>query len=140
MNRLILCLLIFITSCGNKSSSPKFQRVEAANFNKFVNQKELSPDPNLNLDKVIVNNDYPIEIALYKDNQFYYNLPNLGDGKGTWVYKNGFLKLTASRKIFDMVIEVHSIDETAQQLAIKFSDRFGPNVLRVQNENIDQHP
>lgn len=127
-----LCLLF---SCG-EGKSPKTFKVEEASFQKFVNQKPLGEDPNLNLDKSIVNNDYPIEIALYQDNRFYYNLPNLGDGSGTWSYQNGSLVLKAKRSIFDMKIDVHSIDEGTNNLIIKFTDRFGPNTLNVEKQNI----
>lgn len=130
----ILCIASLF-SCG-EGKSPKTFKVEETSFQKFVNQKSVSASPNLSIDKSIVNNDYPIEIALYQDNKFYYNLPNLGDGTGTWSYQDGALVLKAKRSIFDMKIDVHSVDEFSNNLIIKFTDRFGPNTLKVEKINI----
>lgn len=130
-----IALLLPLIGCG-KSDTVKYYRGELIDFQKFINPSD-SNNPNLNLDRSFVNNDYPIQIALYQDNQFYYDLPNLGDGKGTWAYKDGHLRLTAKRTIFDMVIEVHPRDQEVKSLAIEFRDRFGLKVLTVENENID---
>lgn len=132
----LLILGLIITACGKKDPT-KFVTADQASFSKYINLKNIEASPNLNLDKAIVNNDYPIEIALYQDQNFYYNLPNLGDGQGTWNYENGHIVLKAKRKIFDMRIDVHAIDQAAQNLAIEFTDRFGPNVLKVSSENMD---
>jgi hypothetical protein len=64
----------------------------------------------LTLDKSLIKNDYPIKIALYQDQRFDYHLLNLGSGRGKWKFKDGKLELRASRKIFDMFIEVYGAD------------------------------
>lgn len=133
--KLIVLMLLTIVSCG-KQGSAKLYRVDEASLVKFVNQKSMPTDPNLTLDKSIVNNSYPIEIALYNDGQFFYNLPNLGDGKGTWKSSNGKIELKAKRSLFDMYINVQASDEAAQTLSIQFTDRFGPNTLKMMNVNI----
>ncbi len=133
--KLILLMLLTLVSCG-KQGSAKLYRVDDAKLTKFVNQKIMPPKPNLTLDKLIVNNSYPIEIALYNDGQFYYDLPNLGDGKGTWKNDNGIIELKAKRTLFDMYIEVQATDEAAETLSIQFTDRFGPNTLKMMNVNI----
>lgn len=130
-----ISLLLTLLNCG-KSGNIKYYRGEEAQFQKFINPTPLT-SPNLNQDKSIVNNDYPIQIALYQDKKFYYDLPNLGDGQGTWDYENGHLKLTAKRSLFDMVIEVHPRDEAIKTLAIEFRDRFGLKSIKVENENMD---
>lgn len=127
--------LLLLVACGKQGKS-KLHKIESAALTKFVNNKSLPKDPNLTLDKSIVNNNYPIEIALYSDNRFYYNLPNLGDGKGTWKYSNGRIELKAKRTLFNMYIEVMGSDEAAQNLSIHFTDRFGPNTLKMINVNI----
>ncbi|WP_408095909.1 hypothetical protein ACJVC5_12775 [Peredibacter sp. HCB2-198] len=132
---MLIPLTLLITSCG-KQSKTKLYKVEESALTKSVNQKSLPQDPNLTLDKSIVNNSYPIEIALYEDNRFYYNLPNLGDGKGTWKLNNGVIELKAKRTLFDMYIEVQGSDEASQNLTIQFIDRFGPNTLKMMNVNI----
>ncbi len=122
-------------SCG-KQGKAKLYRLDDVAITKYVNQKSMPSDPNITVDKTLVNNSYPIEIALYKDGQFFYNLANLGDGKGTWKNSNGTLELKAKRTLFDMYIEVQAADETAQTLTIQFSDRFGPTTLKMMNVNI----
>lgn len=133
--KVILLLILTAVGCG-KQSSAKLFRIQDGAMTKFVNQKSMPSDPNLTLDKSIVNNSYPIEIALYKDGQFFYNLPNLGDGKGTWQNKKGKLVLKAKRNIFDMYIEVEANDEAAETLSIEFTDRWGPKTLRMMNVNL----
>jgi len=131
----ILLILFTLVSCGQQGKA-KLYRLDDVAIKKYVNQKSMPSDPNITIDKTLVNNSYPIEIALYKDGQFFYNLPNLGDGKGTWKNTNGTLELKAKRKLFDMYIEVQAADESAQTLTIQFSDRFGPTVLKMMNVNI----
>lgn len=132
----LLCLVVLI-SCG-KGKSVKLHDLKQESLSTFVNEKNLNPEiqPNLTLDKAVVNNDYPITIALYKDNQFYYDLPNLSDGHGTWSYENGKIVLKAKQKFFDMYIEMFAGDEGSQTLAIQFTDRFGSNKLNMINSNL----
>lgn len=96
----------------------------------------MPKNPNLTIEKSFINEQYPIEIALYDDHRFFYNLPNLGTGKGTWTYKGGKIKLKAKRSLFDLDIEIYGSDATHSQLAIQFSDRFGPNTLKMENNNL----
>lgn len=131
-------LLFILTGCGNKGEVLKFKSVKEESFQKYVNQKDLPASPNLSLDTNVVNDTYPITIALYKDNKFYYDLPNLGDGNGTWKYSDGRIELNAQRDIFDMYIEVHSLDEKADKLVITFIDRFGRNAIKMINNNMPQ--
>ena len=129
-----LFILLFLLACG-EGKTPKFHKASEVEFSKFVNQKSLPKNPNLSLDKVIVNNDYPIEIALYKDNKFYYDLPNLGNGTGTWQYFAGYIVLNAKRTLFDMKIEVHGEDVKMNHLKLKFFDRHGLKILGTENVN-----
>lgn len=127
-----------LVGCG-KGGNAKLYKVDPGALTKFVNQKSLvrgSTKPNLSIDKSFVNNSYPIEIALYSDGRFYYDLPNLGDGKGTWKLNGGVIELKAKRTLFDMYIEVKATDVEAKSLTIQFTDRFGPNTLKMMNNNI----
>ncbi len=128
-------LLFLLLSCA-KGEKVNFVSVKKDLFAKFINDKDLPSKPNLSVDKNIVNNTYPIEIALYKDKKFYYDLPNLGDGTGTWIYKDGRIELRAHRDIFDMYIEVYALDDKASELAITFVDRFGHNTIKMLNNNL----
>jgi len=131
----IFLLLILAIGCGRQGTH-KLYKIEKDAMTKFVNQKSMPQEVNTSLDKLIVNNSYPIEIALYKDNSFYYNLANLGDGRGTWDHSGGKIKLKAKRTLFNMYIDIHGSDETAENLTIQFTDRFGANTLKMMNINL----
>lgn len=136
MRMLIILSLLAITSCTGKSDSvPLFKAKKSLDFDGILNHKQMPKDPNLTLDKSIVNNDYPIEIALYEDQKFYYNLPNLGDGTGTWKYSDGIIELRAKRTLFDMYIEIYGANQEITKMAILFSDRFGAKTLAMENIN-----
>jgi len=134
----IIFLLMLGISCipqKHEKSDVVFFTTKNEDFNKYINQKNTPELPNLTLDKTIINNDYPIEIALYRDKKWYYNLPNLGDGFGTWSYENGKIKLFAERILFDMHIDIKATNQGAENVAIEFADRFGPRILKMQNQN-----
>ena len=135
LKTILLLALVVLVSCG-KGGGSKLYKVDSSSLNKFVNQKNMSKKPNLTIDKSIVNKSYPIEIALYNDGRFYYDLPNLGDGRGTWKLNKGVIELKAKRTLFDMYIEVQASDVEAKSLTIQFTDRFGTNTLKMVNNNI----
>jgi hypothetical protein len=130
-----MALTLSIVSCGKNDEKIEFHKADKTQFSKLINDTSLPNHPNLSIDKKIVNNSYPIEIALYNNNKFYYDLPNLGDGTGEWIYTNGRIELKARRDIFDMYIELHATDINAKKFAIKFIDRFGINKIKVTVPN-----
>jgi hypothetical protein len=132
----LVLVLLSISSCTGKSASADlYAAKEPQEFSKFINAKQMPANPNLTVDKAFINNDYPIEIALYQEHRFFYNLPNLGSGTGRWKYNDGKIELRAKRKIFDMYIEVYGADQNIQELAIQFSDRFGAKTIKMENQN-----
>ena len=137
---LLIILGLFLTSCGIKNDGPgklKFFEVTQEHFNPYINEKAAPEKPDLNLDKVIVNDEYPFEIALYKDKKWFYHLKNLGDGFGSWKFENGRIILYAERIIFDMYVEVVALSEEAKDIAIRFADRKGPRELLMKKINIE---
>lgn len=130
-------LTLILSSCGSEKSGHDIEsfQVSKQSFQKYINQKSIDRKSNLTLDKSIVNNEYPIEIALYQDNRWYYNLPNLGEGTGTYTFKNGKIQLIAQRPLFDMYIEMKPSDPEANHVHIEFRDRFGKKTLPMQNQN-----
>lgn len=132
----IFCSLVFI-SCGKQDDVQKYD-IGLDKIQHFVNNKTVPVHADLNVDKALFNDSYPIQIALYKNNKFYYNLPTLtdGDGQGTWKYQDGVITLFAQRRLFDMYIEVFATDENAQSLGITFIDRFGKNTIQMTNKNL----
>ena len=133
--RIVFFTLLILVGCGKEKKIPLYSGSES-DYQKFINARNLSA-PNTNADKTIRNNEYPIEIALYQDHRFYYDLPNLGDGTGSWEYHNGKLRLKAKRTIFDMEIDIQGRDQEIKNLAISFTDRFGSQTLEVTNENME---
>lgn len=135
MKIILLLTLIMMSACGKQSKS-KLHPIRQEVMTKFVNDKNAPASPNLSIDKSIVNDKYPFHIALYKDGRFYYDLPRLDDGFGTWKISDGKIILKAKRDLFDMYIEVYGSDMNAENLTIQFTDRFGPNTLKMRNKNI----
>lgn len=132
-------IVICCFSCGQQSKESKleFFPITKMNFQKFLNKKRsFKARADLSKDIHLVNNDYPIEISLYEDGSWYYNLENLGDGIGSWKYSNGKLELFAERILFDMYIDIEALDKEVNSVAIKFSDRHGPKVLKMENRNL----
>jgi len=130
---LIFIALSIFCSC-NQSELQSFDITEDS-FKHLINDKNMPSEPNLNRDKTILNRDYPIEVALYKDGQWFYDLPNLGSGSGTWVYEDTQLVLHAERKIFDMNIKIYATKEEAQKVSMKFFDRHGFKSLELEKIN-----
>jgi len=104
-------------------------------FTHYKRQKiffsKITNDSNKNQSKVRVlyNAEYPINLTLYNDASFKYELEVLGDGWGTWEYTNGFLALSAERKRFVMKMQIHSISEDSADVSLVFADRFGQKFL-----------
>ncbi len=133
--KLLSILLLLIFGCGKGANIQKI-KVNKDGFLKIINQNTMPTNPNLSIDKSVSNSSYPIQIALYEDQNFYYDLPTLGDGKGKWTFKDGHLSLHAKRDLFDMYIEIHSLDEKVNDLVITFIDRHGHNLIRMDKHNI----
>lgn len=136
---ILLAVICLLMGCGRTKNDLKLVPVKEEAFKQYINDKSLPDDPNLTLDKTIVNNQYPIEIALYSDHQFYYHLANLGAGVGTWEYNDGRLELSTKRKILNMNVKmdykIHAIDDAATAIIVDFEDRFGVNMLKVKKVN-----
>lgn len=131
---LISFLTLCFISCGHQTKNPVIP-VEESAFNQYINQKSLPKDPNINQEITILNRDYPIEIILYKDHKWFYDLPNLGKGKGTWEYKDGKIVLFAKRSLFNLNIDILATTNDAKEVAIQFVDRFGFQSLKMEKTN-----
>lgn len=129
--------LLSCNPSGDDKSELTLFEVQASDFDQVINDKSLPLVPDLTTDKTILNRDYPIEIAIYNDGKWFYDLPNLDTGIGTWEYKNGKIELFAKRDLFDMYIDVVATKEGGAEMAIKFADRFGPKTLKVEKINLE---
>ncbi len=133
-------VLLILFSCGLKKEEKKelqFFQVQKSDFTHVINKSETPRNPDLTAVKTLSNRDYPIDIAIFNDGRFYYDLPNLDDGYGTWEFVDGKIKLHAKRDLFDINIDVVALKESAEVIAIDFRDRFSRKVLEVEKINID---
>ena len=141
MNKIfVLSLLFLAASCLDLKEEPselRFFQVKKEDFKPYVNKIKKPAIPNLSELKTIINLEYPIEIALFQDGTWYYDLPNLDTGSGTWTFENGAIKLFAERNLFDMVIWLEATKEKAKDVRIRFSDRWGPKVFSMDKRNIE---
>tara|TARA_Y100000031_G_C8148823_1_gene351346 strand:- start:197 stop:607 length:411 start_codon:yes stop_codon:yes gene_type:complete len=130
MKKLIVLLLVLV-GCGEKGKLD-FVEMEREDFNPIINSTRTPAKPDLASVKTIINRDYPIEIALFEDGRWYYDLPNLDDGFGTWKFESGKLILEAERDLFNMEIDVLSLNNDASKLGLHFQDRFGFRTIEVE--------
>jgi hypothetical protein len=136
----VLVIGVFV-GCGKKAEVKLFSATEES-YSKFVNAK-TSPQgelPDISSDKHVVNQQYPVEIALYSDHRFYYNLPNLGDGYGTWKYEDGKIVMLTKREILgkniEMTYELQANDPNAENVSVQFTDRWGAQSFRLKSNNL----
>lgn len=80
-------------------------------------------------DLVIGTDKYPLYLALYQNQVFYYEIPGLGEGSGTWSVEKNQIKLEAKRSRFDMIFYIYQFKNN---YLIKFSDRDGPQNHELQ--------
>jgi len=137
-------LILTLVSCIESTQTQQITQREIfplKSFTKLINQKSIysKEEVNPNIDFSLINQDYPVEIWLYENNQYYYDLPNLGDGIGTWEYKNGYIALNNNHhiKTIDLKIEMnYDIYLTKEnEIRIEFSDRFGTQNLDLDLRN-----
>lgn len=131
--------LIIFSSCKmidpESKSKISYYNASFEQFKTIINNSKYNPNNDFSTERSIINLDYPIEIYLFQDNRWHYDLPNLGKGNGTWEYNNGRIKLFAKRSLFDMHIDILASDRNAEAFAIRFSDRFGPQYLNMETRN-----
>lgn len=131
----LVCLIsVFIFSCQQIKPHEKLANTvpqSAAYYNNLANTSAEAQERPTQAGIVLHNDDFPIEVKLYDDNTFYYLLPTLGDGRGTWEYKDGHINLHAKRSLFDMSIDVYSLEEGSEKLAFSFVDRHGWQFIEV---------
>tara|TARA_Y100000389_G_C17239958_1_gene402552 strand:+ start:219 stop:656 length:438 start_codon:yes stop_codon:yes gene_type:complete len=142
MPRMVFFLLIILlSSCiENAQTENSTQREVLAfeSFEGFINNKSLNTknDIDFNQDRSLINQDYPMEFWLYKNNKYYYDLPKLGDGIGEWSYENGALVLENDHhiKTIDLKIQMdYQVYFTSEQnIYIEFSDRFGLKEIELE--------
>ena len=135
MKILLISSLLILAACvgsDDEKNDLKFFSVpvEAKDFDIYVNQKDLPENPDLTADRMIVNEDYPIEIVSIKMGNGITTFLISTLATALWEFKDGRLKLFAERRLFDMHIDIVPVEEQAKEVIVKFRDRFGPKFFR----------
>ena len=118
----------FLTACSDNSLVD--HKRDEAFYQSMSNSSTDLPQAETKMAdlKVLESNEvYPMRIALFDNNEFYYQIDRLGNGKGTWKFNAGALELFAKRPIFDMNFVVSAAQPEGDALVIRFIDRFGLN-------------
>lgn len=135
---LSLAVLFFISACGNKPPAQITQvKRDKTHYDKIINSSSTASKADLKKDIFLANYDYPIELAIYADGSFYYNLDNLGDGKGKWELKGGsyYIETTHKRLLFDLKVQIYTTSSEGDKFRTYFVDRFGPKELDLEIVN-----
>jgi hypothetical protein len=75
--------------------------------------------------------EYPLRIALFDNNRFYYQIDKLGNGYGNWKFKDGALELSATRPIFDINLYLSAAKPEGNILNFRFIDRHGIHTVET---------
>lgn len=137
--KIVALLILLMPACQDlhQEKNPyQYYKKSADHFSQFINPGALPQTVDRSKVRFLVNHSYPMELALFQDGQFYYVFETLGDGKGKWDYTDGHLHLYAGRKRFVMKMDIHSVEEQGNQIAIDFHDRYGPNYLPLDRQEL----
>lgn len=136
-----LLILVLFASCGkwDDETLPEGATVRSEQLDPLINESELTDAPDLQKAVYLLNRDYPLEIALYKDKRFFYNLDNLGEGEGSWGQNaESPVTLFASRSLFDMRLFIYQ-DKATSQFWVAFRDRHGVKRLPLEQIKPEQN-
>lgn len=130
MKIILFVITLTLISCS-KNKDQALHKATEVQFNKIINQQSTPETVSTNQFLTLSNGEYRMEVVLFQDNKWYYDLEKLDDGTGfgTWEYKDGIIILKAERDLFNMYIDIYARDEEASTFALKFIDRFGMKIL-----------
>jgi hypothetical protein len=107
-------------------------------YGQFVNSTADWPQAESRIGelKVLETNDvYRMRFALFDNGKVYYQIDNLGNGNGSWVYEDGALVVTATRPIFDMELTLSAAASDGNGTVFRYLDRHGFNSSTVKFRN-----
>lgn len=131
---LMLFFALSVVGCGQKQSGEGSKR-DYSFYSHLINPSDQYQQAAANLHEfklMISNEKYSMRVALFDNGVFYYEVNNLGDGEGTWEYRDGVLKLKAVRTIFDMELEIMAESSESDATIVQFVDRFRFNSVPMQ--------
>ena len=134
----LLVVLLFVISCGKPDPAIFFEK-DMTHYQQLINPTDIksnipASDKTLYYEKSS-QHDFDMELTLYNDNKFSYNMPTLGEGTGSWKYEKGHLNLFATRPLFDMHMRIDSLDKNGHEVGVSFTDRFGPKTWKLKIRN-----
>lgn len=117
-----------LAGCGDllqgHSRDPEF-------YQKVFSAKTSPKKVNLENEKMIYSEKYPMRLALFDDQKFFYQIDELGSGWGEWKMSDGMVTMFAPRKYFDMRLVLSGADETSDAQVLRFRDRGGIQAIKV---------
>jgi hypothetical protein len=115
-------MLLILTSCGDLLIG---QRRDPSFYRPVISEKSAPKKVAMESEKLVYSDKYPMRMALFSNEKFYYEIDELGEGWGTWTMDDGVVKLYAPRPFFDMRIVMSGDAETGEARIFKFRDRTG---------------
>lgn len=129
-----LISLFLICSCNSDGEPETFKR-SLDQYDQYISQKNApSGSPDLENDTKISNSTYKMDLYLYKDGKFHYDMENdwgIIDGNGTWKYDGGSLKLLAKEAKYDLLMIVQTDNAEGSKISVQFRDREGRKKLNL---------
>ncbi|MCC6138734.1 MAG: transposase [Bdellovibrionaceae bacterium] len=131
--------IFLFTACSYDKVNLVEQPREQEFYEPFVNtgrdhKAAKSEMPTLKLLKI--SGLYEGRFALYDNGTFYYEINNLGNGTGDWVYSEGALRLKAGRIFLDLIFFVSAAEAKGTNTVVRFIDRNGPQKMDIQYQNM----
>lgn len=126
-------MLAFV-GCGPKPTAEGSKR-DFSFYSHLINPADQYQQASGNLHELklmISNEKYSMRVAMFDNGVFYYQVNNLGDGEGTWEYREGILKLKAVRTIFDIDLDIMAESSESDATIVQFVDRFRFNSVPMQ--------
>ena len=135
MNKLQLITIFILLglSCSDPSgSTPQKVRIHQTQeilIDDIVDPKLSEESISIWEDKTIGTKEYPLFLALYRDNIFFYEIPGLGEGKGRWKIDGRTFKLQADTSRFEMIFTIYNFEDV---YFITFSDKNGKQTYELE--------
>lgn len=126
-------VILALTACSRPETPAGSQR-DFSFYSPLINPSDQYQQAAVNMEqlKLMVSNErYDMRIALFDNGVFYYQVDNLGDGEGSWEYRDGILRLKAVRPVFDMDLDIMAEKAEGENTIVQFVDRFRFNSVPI---------
>jgi hypothetical protein len=129
-----LLSLLFLSACGDVlSGNPR----DESFYRPVISEMNAPNKVEMIKAKLIYSDQYPMRLALFGNQKFFYEIDELGDGWGEWKMEDGFVKLFAPRNYFDMRLVLSGADKKGDAKILRFRDRSGVQSIAVSLRDPD---